>query len=81
MSQANQEDLLFDEPPEEPDMLQALEDRVDQLLDYLHEVKYENHTLNHEWQSMMRRHGELRERIESVVGRLKKLESEEDSSA
>ncbi len=57
----------------------ALEQRIDALLDSHAALREENHQLKIEQQRYMDKNTELRQRLESVIERIKRLETETDA--
>ena len=61
--------------------LYQFEDRIEELLLTLRRLRVENRTLRGEWEEQLRLNAELRQRLESIVERIRRIEQAEAKNA
>lgn len=66
----------------QPDFdLYQFEDRIEELLLTLRRLRVENRTLRGEWEEQLRLNAELKQRLESIVERIRRIEQAEAKNA
>ncbi len=71
---------MDDRHPAEFDLYQ-FEDRIEELLLTLRRLRVENRTLRNEWEEQLRLNAELKQRLETIIERIKRIEQIEAKNA